>query len=271
MKIAYWGLVHGQSRITSNMLAIAVVTTILSDYKTLITGTHFTLNNLEGPLIGYQSSKHKEEYFRDVGVDALIRSLKSAPLDEETIENCCFSLLNNRLSLLPGTMKNNKDYFHEDMEKLVINMLRYIEAFHDFVFIDTNSGLNDLTHKVIEEADLLVINLNQNIMMLNQILKEPMLDGKKIFYLIGNYDKASKYNIHNLRRMYKKLNNKNSSVIPYNTEFQDAICDGKILDFIKSNLHCRKDDRNYYFMEQIKIASMKILKLIGVEWRDQGT
>ncbi len=267
MKIAYWGMVHGQARITSNMLAVAVVSTILSDYRMLITGTHFTLNNLEGPLIGYQSIKHKDEFFRDVGIDALIRSLKSAPLDEETIENCCFSLLNNRLSLLPGTMKNNKDYFHEDMEKLVINMLRYIEVFHDLVFIDTNPGMNDLTRKVIHEADLLVVNLNQNLNMLNHVLKEPLFEDKKTFYLIGNYDKASKYNIYNLRRMYKKLNRKNSSVIPYNTEFQDAISDGELIDFVKRNLQCGREDKNYYFINQLRQASIKILDLVGLEWR----
>lgn len=266
MKIVFWSNVHGQSGTTSNLLAIAVMSTLLYQYKNMVTQTHFNLNNLEAPLLS-TTSKEDKEFFMDLGIDALARCIKSAPLDAEVIESCSISLLGKHLFLLPGTTKDNREIYENDMRKTISGILQGVSKYHDFVFIDTNSGKNDLTMKIIKDSDIVVVCLNQNKSILEDYSRNYEIHDKKVFYLIGNYDENSRYNLHNLRKSFSWLKNDNSAIIPYNTEYMDAQSDGQIIPYMLKNLNSDKDDNNGYFINQVKLAVNKLMKYVGIERR----
>jgi hypothetical protein len=102
------------------------------------------------------------------------------------------------------------------------------------------------------DSDLVVVNLSQNMGMLDIFFPYYReLIRSKVFYLFGNYDVDSKYNINNIRRRYwKEITLVNSGVIPYNTEFLDAQCDGRVCEFIRENLGCNKNDHNRFFIKK---------------------
>lgn len=257
---------HGQTGTTSNLMAIAVMSTLQYQYKNVITQTHFNLNNLEAPLAAASVINNKE-YFLDIGIDALARSIKSSPLDGEIIENCSISLLNKKLSLLPGTTKNNKDIYESDMSKTITNILNALAGYHDMVFIDTNAGSNELTLKILQNSDMIIINLSQNKSILEDYGSNYEFSNKKVFYLIGNYDSNSKYNLKNMMKTYSWLKMKNTAVIPYNTEYMDAQSDGQVIPFILRNMNCDKEDSNAYFIHEVKKAVGKIMNNLGIEGR----
>lgn len=260
---------HGQTGTTSNLLAIAVTSTIIYKYKNMVTQTHFNLNNLEAPLLS-TSNNDSKEYFMDIGIDALARSLKSSYLDSTVIENCTISLLHKQLSLLPGTTKNNKDIYEFDMSKTILSILNAAANCHDIIFIDTNSGRNDLTMKILNNADIIVVNLSQNKNIMDDFTSNYNFNDKKIFYLIGNYDPNSKYNYNNLRKIYRFMKKKNTAVIPYNTEFMDVQSDGEVISYIMKNLECKKEEENAYFIKEVKLAVNKLLDFAGLERRDKN-
>jgi cellulose biosynthesis protein BcsQ len=235
----------------------------------MVTQTHFNLNNLEAPLVS-TSSVIGKEYLMDVGIDALARSIKSSPLDADIIENCSISLLNKQLNLLPCTSKNNRDIYENDMSKTITGILHAVSCYHDIVFIDTNSGRNDLTIKILENADLIVVNLSQNRIMLDDYAMNYKFDNKKIFYLIGNYNSNSKYNLKNIQKSYQWMKNKNTAVIPYNTEYMDAQSDGQVIQFMMKNMDCEKNESNTYFIREIKTAVTKIMKYAGLERQEKN-
>lgn len=205
------------------------------------------------------------EYFRDIGLDALLRNFKASRVDKEILDNCCISLSNTNVSLLPGTSKLNRDSFENDMNYVFLNLLRTIEALTGIVFIDINSGNNSLSMKIAADCDLTVVNLSQNIGLIDAYLTGNNLIASKVFYLFGNYDTNSKYNIHNLRRKYHKhIKISNSGVIPYNTMFLDAQSDGRVIDFFRENLLCSKKDDNNYFIKQSQKTTSKILNMLGL-------
>lgn len=266
MKIAFWSPVHGQVGTTSNLLIISILMGSLYEKKCLLTHTHFKLNNLEAPLVG-SNSKDAEtiSFFQDVGLDALIRSFKAAKLKQEDIENCCISFPDVPLSLLPGTSKRNRISFEYELNLLILSLLKNMEEYKDIVFIDVCSGHNSLSGKIISEADLTVVNLSQNIELMDTYFSsfEKLIPGIK-FYLIGNYDSNSKYNLSNFQRRYRKyIKSNNSGVIPHNTALLDALNDGRVIEFIKDNLMCAKGDENLYFISEAKKTTEKIYKLIG--------
>jgi hypothetical protein len=140
----------------------------------------------------------------DVGLDAMIRCFKAAKITKETLENCCISLSNTNLLLLPGTTKSNRETFEYEMDLVMVNLLRNIEEAAGNVFVDISSGENSLSHKLIADADITVVNLSQNIGITDvyfKCFKDQMPKGK-VFYLFGNYDNRSKYNINNIRRIF---------------------------------------------------------------------
>lgn len=266
MKIAFWSNVHGQSGTTSNLMAIAVMSTLLYQYKNLVTQTHFNMNNLEVPLVS-TSSRADKELFMDLGIDALTRCIKSAPLNAEVFESCSISLLDKNLNLLPGTTKDNREIFENDISKTISGILHAASKYHDLVFVDTNSGKNELTMKIIKDSDIVIVCLNQNKSMLEDYFRNYEIQDKKVFYLIGNYDDHSRYNLHNLRKCFSWLKSDNSAIIPYNTEYMDAQSDGQVIQYVLKNLDCDKDDYNYYFINQVKLAVNKLLKYTGIERR----
>ncbi|MDF2539268.1 MAG: hypothetical protein K0S76_2289 [Herbinix sp.] len=266
MIIAFWSPIHGQAGTTSNILTTAMIAGLFYKKKSLLTQTHFNFNNLEAPLVGSNlKNTSSNDFFRDVGLDALIRSFKAAKLNKEILDNCCISFPNMNVSLLPGTSKRNKESFEFDMDMVLINLLRTVETMTDLLFVDISSGNNALSFKIITEADLTVINLSQNVGIIDSYFQtfENQIPGKH-FFLFGNYDDNSKYNINNIRRRYLKfITPLNSGVIPYNTAFLDAQCDGRVTDYFRENIGSGKNDPNYYFIQRASKSASKIIKFAG--------
>ena len=256
--IAFWSNVHGQSRTTSNMIALASAIALEDNYSSILTQTHFDFNKLDAYLIG--SREYSQEVFIDVGIDGLTRSMKLAPLDKDVIDNYSIPLIKNKLSLLPGTTSDNRDIYMDSMKQSLSKMLREMNKYFDFVFVDLNSGLDKISKLVIEQADVVVVNLCQNRPILDDYFNNRCISNKDIIYLFGSYDKNSSYNIRNLKLMYRQLNKAPTCVIPYCTGFKDAESKGLAINFIKQTID-NPSGSNRYFIDNVKLASRKLIKL----------
>lgn len=264
MRIAFWSPYHGQAGTTSNILAVSLIAGMVNKKNVILTQTQFDMNNLEAPLVGV-NSKNKEsiEYFRGTGLDTLLRSYKASPLSHEDIENCCISFEGTNVRLLPGSSKANRTHFEAEMEASINGLFSNIEKHYDILLIDVSSGINNLSMKIIKDCDLLVVNLSQNIGIVDDYLSHPVQNvNGEVFYLLGNYDYNSKYNLSSIRRrFFKHIKRNNSGVIPYNTSYMDAQNDGTVINFFRNNLKTTKNDSNKYFIEKVTTSTNKIIAL----------
>lgn len=240
------------------MIALASAIALENEYRCILTEAHFKLNKLEAYLIG--SREYSQEIFIDVGIDGLARSIKLAPLDKGIIENYSIPFLNNKLSLLPGTSIDNKAIYMDFMKTSINRILEEMKEHYDLVFIDLNSGLDEISKLVIDQADIVVVNLNQNKNILDDYFHKQYINKKNIIYLLGGYHKGSSYNIHNLKLKYRQLSKAPTFVIPHCTEFMDAQSDGLVIDFMKRNINNPKES-NKYFIDNVKRASRKLVRL----------
>lgn len=230
MKIAFWSLLHGTGT-SSSLLAVATLFSILRQKKIAVTQTHYNLNNLEKPLLGTVESS---DFFRDTGIDALIRHFKSGSITKEHIENCSIKISEN-LYLMAGTKINNREGFENGIARsMLVHILSEMERHFDMVFIDTNSGNNKFSMKVIDDCDAVVVSLRQNRQLLDSFFEMNPFESRKVFYLFSDYDSESKYSLHNIRHLYKEINKQNSSFLPHDTLYMDAICDEKVLGYLSS-------------------------------------
>lgn len=259
-KIVFWSPLHGQGQ-TSNLHILALVMGLLHNKRLLMMQTHFSMNNLERPLVGENVDYCREDsIFQDIGIDAAVMYSRMNLLSANTLESCCLTFPGTSLLLLPGTETKNKETFDRDIGKAVCRMIRHAEEHVDIIMIDANSGNDELSFKLMAMADITIINLTQRSHVLNKFFIEyrERLSNNKVFYLFGNYDKNSAYNINNYRRKYRSfINRNNSGVIPYCTKYMDAQNECDILGMAKEDLNKHK----LQDMDRVKRLSRRIFRL----------
>lgn len=293
-KVIYWSPFHGQGQ-TSNLHVTAFIMGLLHRKRVLMMQTHFCQNNLERPLVGRNvglRGNGENELFDDVGLDVAVTYSIMNHLNREIFEKCCFSLPGTPLLLLPGTEIKNKETFDRDIGNHVSRVIRDAERCADFVLIDANSGEDKLSLQLMSQADLVIVNLTQHRHVLEKFFQdyyELFLDNEKVFYLFGDYDPNSSYNLHNCRKKYSRfLNSKNSGIIPYSTMYMDAQNECDVLSFMKKGLKQRKEkisdkavksirrclfsgtyykEDTKYFFHQSKLAVEKIFDLLNIAIR----
>lgn len=267
MKIVFWSPVHGQTRQSSNMLAVALMLTMKQKRSTLITQTQYRMNDLEDAVIGRAVTKKiREQFYQDMGIEAVGRCIKHKRLEKADLENCCIQvLMNSELMLLPGARSANYEIHYELLNEILLYVLRQAEQYFDYVLADTNPGADRISGQLLEAAEVVVVSLSQNLGVLDAFFENfpEELQGKKVFYLFGAYLEDSCYNLHNLRFRYRQLRRENSGVIPLNVGFMDAISAGKTVDFLEANLESEPGDTNYMFVSEVERVSEALLHLIG--------
>jgi len=241
-KILFWSPLHGQGQ-TSNLHAVACIMSLLYKKRVLIMQTHFAKNNLELPLVGKNAGNHKaedSELFMDIGLDAAITFSNMGNLSLDILESCCLTIPGTKLLLLPGTETKNRETFDRDIGRAVGRMIRDAGNCVDMVLIDSNSGDDELSLQLMNVVDLVVINLTQRKYVLDKFFSdygEMFFDNDKAFYLFGDYDDNSCYNINNCRKRYKRyINQSNSGVVPYNTKYLDAQNECGLVSFMQEGL-----------------------------------
>ena len=131
------------------------------------------------------------------------------------------------------------------------------------VFVDLDENVDEETKKtIIHDSDIVVINMSQRLRSINKFMElkqqNQLLASQKVLILIGRYDKFSKYNSKNISRY---LGEKNQVLtIPYNTLFFEATEEAGVPDlFLRFRKNLDSEDRNAFFIEEVKRASENII------------
>jgi hypothetical protein len=111
----------------------------------------------------------------------------------------------------------------------------------------------------LEEADLIVVNLCQNIAFLEDVFLNYSSLIPKALFLIGNFTRHSKINSRRVSAVYK-IPIENIIAIPYNEMYRNALLTGSVVEFISSNYVCGKDNPNYQLIHAVKKAAYLIIK-----------
>ena len=265
MKLAFWSSQKGQGNVTSNMIALSTVIASQYDYKMILMQTQYKDNNLWAPFYRLKSHFQLDE-FGDTGVDALVRLIKTEPLSPAILHNCSVSILEDKLCLLPETTKLNQSLYEDQITNMIGYILKNMDVSYDITMVDTIYGTNTITDLVLSESDYIIVCVSQNIYQLNSLFQRMELPSHKIFYLFGNYEEDSKYNIKYLRKKYS-ISAKQSAIIPKNVRFMDAINDGDVLKFFNRNKGVTKEECDYRFFKEVEKAAQKLLKFIELKKR----
>lgn len=270
--ITFWSNGREETGKTLSVAAIATNMAIEHNHKILIISTSYkdeTLNNCFWKprtvkrnlgIFGPNTSIAMED-----GIDGLSKMIKSNKLSPENITNYTKIIFKDRLEVLPSFKGNEHEY--TNVTNTYLDIINLANGYYDYVFVDLDRQIgNEISDAILGISDLIVANLNQRLSSINRFIElkeeKTVLSSNKTILLIGRYDRFSKYTIKNITRYMGERNK--VLTIPYNTLFFESCEEAKVPDLFLKLRKIDEDDRNGFFLTEVKRATEDILYRIEV-------
>ena len=276
--VSFWNPTGaGQTGTTATMVSIANSIAIRNPrYKILLAQTHFQNQKMESAYFNMDRmrSKGNLDDITDIGVDALERLLRSNKITPESIRTYS-KPKGSTIEVLYGSFKNDKDSFNRVLETVPF-MLDYAAQNYDMVFVDLTSGTDvKEVNDILNKSDVIVVTLNQDKEILNKMLYKfstlKVLMEKPVLPVFSRYDQFLTYNCRNILRIYNfKFDKREVYTIPYNSQYFDALNDGKSLDFFVEHMNSdMATTREGWFISECGKVSDRLLKMLGNKISDK--
>ena len=253
---------------TMSIAAIATYMAIEHNYRILIISTTNKDDPLKRCFWGEKKKKKNLGIFGpnttleiETGVEGLIRVIRRNKITPDIITNYTKVVFKDRFEILLGCEIPPSD--GTVIETMYPSIVKAGNEYYDLVFVDLDENVDEETRKtIIHDSDIIVINMSQRLKSINKFKeqkeKNQLLASQKAVVMMGRYDKYSKYNSKNISRY---LGEKNQVLtIPYNTLFFEAAEEAGVPElFLRFRKRLDADDRNAFFIEEIRRASENIV------------
>lgn len=265
--VTFWSNGKEQTGKTLSIAAIATYMAIEHNYKILIIATGDDDKILNNCFWEEKKKKRNLGLFgpntniaMEEGIVGLSKVMKSNRLTAEDIPNYTKTVFKERLEILQGVSGGLMEY--DNLRQLYPDIINLANRYYDLVFVDLDNELGeDLANKILGNSNLIVANISQRLTSINRFMElkkeKPILNTNKTVLLIGRFDRHSKYTVKNIARYMKEKNR--AITIPYNTLFFEAAEEGKVPDLFLKIRSVDEDDRNGFFLAELKRASENII------------
>lgn len=201
------------------------------------------------------------------GIEGIAKIARSNKLTPDIITNYTKVVFKNRLEIILGSnpAKQNIEEaeIKRDISEEYVNLINIAKLYYDRIFVDLDDNLDEkIKQQIMDTSDLLIVCSNQGLNSINKLKDKkeniPLMQSKKVMFLVGKFDKFSKYNAKNITRY---INEKNQILtIPYNTLFFEASNEAGVPDlFLRLKRISDSDDRNMAFLQEVKRATDAII------------
>ncbi len=271
MKIAFWSE-QEKAGTTFNMAAVACAAVMLYPISVAVLAGGYEDDDLENRFCYSEKTEGNRkpqmlaaeecEYFVATGLDFLLRQSDNEELTEQMIKQNMKQVVPERLYCLPGGKRQYAGWW--DKEEVFGKMERIeqkLENYFDVVFIDCGCRRDDFTRRMLEQADICVLNMHQEEELIDHYYRSRIRLRGKVFFLVGNYFRESVYSRANLEKIYR-LDEKILGAIPYNVHLQAAGLTGKTQGYVKSRL---QQGCGLEFEQELTRSTRLIMQLAGVE------
>jgi len=257
VKIVFWSNVRGQCGTTLHTACIATIQALFGRKKVVLMENHDHLVNIETCFMKDRhcgNMLHERGMYDAYGLGKLMDVFeKIQPGEEENIiGRYVVNYLHNKLFYLPHGYVKNLDLLEYQLSNNMNKLFDYLDNHFDTVYIDTFSADGVSARSMIENADIVVVNLNQNSNVLKHFFRNFSSIKGKCIYLLGNYYHNSRNSILEIRRKYQ-IPEERIYAIPYCKEAAEAESQGNIAGFIAKNYLSPSID-NKEFIESLHDA-----------------
>lgn len=267
-KIVFWSPEEGASGCTHTAIAVSSLMGITHKTSSLLIDANSNARKIASSYTYYDDLVNANSFNdSNMGMNAIMRLIKSNKLSPDIIQNYSKPVLKGRLDILYSAIANTTTEARENLLSMPL-IAKNADELYDLVFIDLpKTTSDDIALKVMEQADVIVCVIPQEIEKLTKTLKKVSsideIKNKAKIYVLGDYDSGSKYNIFNVKLKFKIP--EPCYVLPHNYVFADACNDGNVLDFLYKNINAPAKDYNGDFMLRVTEIVEELVKTLKIK------
>ncbi len=257
MKIAFWSNAGERCNVSANLAAISVASVIRYPYSVVIFENHLRRNNL-GKAFGWDEPDHLfheagTNYYEGRGMEGLLRKIYRGNYCPNILNSYLKEIINDHLYYIPQSKIIHRALFDYEFDYGFRQLCSLVEEAADITMIDTESQSNLSTKIILEEADLIVVNLSPNQMVLSNFFTNYTSLISKAVFLISNVDHHDALSGKNISEQYQ-IPIDNIIMLPNNEFYQNAYSSGAVVEFIYRNYCCARGASNYAFIQAVQKA-----------------
>ena len=178
-----------------------------------------------------------------------MKRLYSGEDGEKLIHQASIPLLFSNMYYVPQSQIVNREVFEYEFHLVKEKLFEALETTSDYVFVDTEANRNLSTNIILEEADLVVVNLDQNPMHVKDYFDHYASLQEKTVFLVGNYRPEVSYNVQEICKEYSVERDRIVG-LPYHFELEESVKNGTVLSFLNRSYFQPMDKENEYFIRQ---------------------
>lgn len=265
MKVVFWGSCAGKASVTASAIAVACAASLKFGVRTSLCSLKYDNREFTVPFVNNKGTVLLESVGNS-GIDTLLRNVEMDTDDSELIKSSAISFFNRNLNVyLPTRMQSEKSYKHQLVPALPKIFYSLDNAF-ELSIVDCFSGFSADSASVLEEADLVVVCMNQSIAEIEKLFKQcTFTNPNKYFFLFGNYDMHSVCSMKTFCREHKSIASvRNVGAIMHSAQFIDSMNNSSVVKFFYQNVACKPNDPNYVFFSELYDTTERLLHLGGI-------
>ncbi len=251
MDIAFWSNVRHQSGVTSDVAAISVLWAELFADEIIITSNHICNGSVIERLRGGTEREEKfarKDYCYHFGEPEYFRMLCER-------ERKFTVRINDGMRYIPMMGNEEAQMFSGSGLPGVKRQL----GKEEYLMIDTACGCGSSSLRILQETELTVIALPPEKEIIDAFFRSDTVFRQNSFFILGNYRAAASCCPSYLCHRYK-IPKERVGVIPYDSEFEQAMREGRTAAYISGNLNCSKRSKSYHFMNYAKKTAISLRK-----------
>lgn len=270
MNIVFWSNNQGKCGTTSNLMAIATLTSIVYDLKTIVLNVSKSENiwsnnfSTDHSVNMGKENLFKEDfaYYNSYGVDNIIDELRIRSDINDIVKENMVRVRKTGIYYIPPSSRNETGLYTKEMENVIPEIMRTAETLSDLTFIDVKNGRGKLTDIILECADIVVVNLTDENGVPQNYISEKLQ--KKCVYIVGRNNSENDKIKLVVAGKYKKKPDE-VSIISERKQWEKAISEGHIIDFLTEGIHLRKDEEDFDFVKELFDAMNMVLRKAGYD------
>lgn len=273
MVVSVQGYNGKKSKATQTACCIAGMLALAKGQKTLLLQlTKKDINNVENTFLGTNSvSAFKDLSLANTCIDSLLRSVGSTRMSVDDFDQNVTPLIRNVKNLLDITENTNDVNFDLtllDREDDFVNIVESAKNIYENIILLAMENDCETLEMINENADLSIYCITQG------HKKAGHAYGKKIVYLVTDYEPSSSITLKAIRKQYKEggiMAPVNVYKLTRNVSVRDASINGTLLRFIRDNKNCQEYDRNYAWYQDMEticnlISDAPMDEISSTEW-----
>lgn len=236
---AFAALIGGMTALTKSKPTLIMQLTGFTDES--------ALNIMYGKVIEANTIKDVLGTYSNDGIDGLILEADTGNLAQEHYDECVTPILEkkNMLDILkPTSVPRLLDIIDTDIVSRMITGSKSLSTSEGYSYVYIVMPNNDpqLYEEVTKYTD-------EELILVPQIRKlDAELPNDKSHFVVKDFEPESKFNLSYLKKM---LNVSKIYYVPHNVNFNDAVLDRNVIDFLLRNREAIKNDVNYEFTNSI--------------------